>query len=86
MRGFLARIAARVNHRGMAWKTKTLARSRIEVERQDRNGVKVKVTRTIGVGSSVEADCLCYGIVGRVHDSERCPVLRKSRETAKNAS
>ena len=44
---------------------------------QSKNGVRVIVTRYPGKGSTVEADCECFGIVGRVHSNSFCPLLKK---------
>lgn len=45
---------------------------RRKVERQDRNGVKVRVTRADD-GSTVEADCSCFGHPFRTHSRMTCP-------------
>jgi len=50
------------------------------VERRDRNGVRVKVTRGSN-GSVVEADCHCYGIPGRLHSTPDCVVLKKKKSS-----
>lgn len=46
------------------------------VVKQDRNGVKVRVRRNEG-GSTVVADCSCFGHPFRVHSNVNCPLLRK---------
>jgi hypothetical protein len=55
---------------------------RIEREDQSRNGVKVIVTRfrdNLGVsGTTVEADCNCFGHPMRACSSSQCPMLTKS--------
>jgi len=50
-------------------------------ERQDqsRKGVKVIVTKHyedgVLIGTTVDADCQCYGTKFRPHSHERCPNL-----------
>lgn len=46
---------------------------RRRVLRQDKNGVKVKVTKHEN-GSTVEADCQCFGAEGRLHSTVSCPL------------
>jgi len=46
-----------------------------KAERQDRNGVIVKVWRWSGEGSTVEATCECFGHPLRVHTASDCPYL-----------
>lgn len=46
------------------------------IENQTRNGVHVNVLRNQD-GSVVEADCQCFGIVGRVHSTDTCKLYRK---------
>ena len=48
------------------------------LEIQDRNGVRVRVTRTPD-GTVVEASCACFGHPGRVHNNVRCPLLEKTK-------
>jgi len=45
---------------------------------QSKNGVKVMVTKFPDGGTIVESDCQCFGIEGRVHSNQFCPLLRKS--------
>ena len=52
-------------------------------EDQSRNGVKVIVTRFEAGGTTVDADCQCFGIQGRVHSSMLCPLRLKAMETRK---
>jgi hypothetical protein len=40
---------------------------------QDRNGVRVRVTKYAGGGSTVDASCQCFGMEFRVHSTSTCP-------------
>lgn len=51
-------------------------------EDQSRNGVRVIVWRHEG-GTTVDAACACFGLDGRAHSTEACPVFRRQREVAK---
>lgn len=53
---------------------------RQKVEKQDRNGVRVRVRRFPGIGSTVDASCLCFGHPFRVHSDPNCPLLLASED------
>lgn len=46
----------------------------MSVEIQDRNGVRVRVRRSEN-GSTVEADCRCFGNPRRTHSNPFCPLV-----------
>jgi hypothetical protein len=46
---------------------------------QDRNGVKVRV-HLHDNGTTVDADCQCFGSSQRLHTNPFCPVLVKATE------
>ena len=51
----------------------------IKIEDQSRNGVKVLVSYWPD-GTTVEADCNCFGFTNRAHSTEDCPVTRNFKE------
>lgn len=53
-------------------------RSRKGVRIQDRNGVRVRVHEQDG-GTTVEAECSCFGSPTRTHSRESCPVAVVAR-------
>jgi hypothetical protein len=55
--------------------------AQVEIEESVVNGVRVRVTRT-EQGSSVYADCDCFGHPCRVHSNVRCPNLPGNRKVA----
>lgn len=48
------------------------------VEVTVRNGVRVKVTRFCG-GTTVEADCQCFGAPFRAHSTTACPLFKQQK-------
>lgn len=56
-------------------------RGRPAREDQSRNGVRVIVRRS-EEGSSVEADCSCFGLVQRLHSNTNCPLFRQQHQQA----
>ena len=50
----------------------------VTLDDQSKNGVRVLVRRSDG-GSTVEADCACYGNPQRVHSSRLCPVFKEEK-------
>ena len=58
------------------------APARPRVEHQNTNGVKVTVTRS-EQGSVVEADCQCFGLPGRIHSREDCPLRLAQMEATR---
>ena len=59
-----------------ACRAKSPPEERISVTDESRNGVRVIVTRTKD-GSTVQADCQCFGNPGRAHSTDGCPVLKR---------
>jgi hypothetical protein len=49
---------------------------------QSKNGVNVKINR-FQHGTTVSADCSCFGMPFRTHSTEDCPVLIKRRQEIK---
>lgn len=48
-------------------------------EDQSKNGVRVIVWRWPSGGTTVEADCQCFGSFGTVHSNMHCPMLKLAR-------
>ena len=46
---------------------------------QSKNGVNVKVYRFLH-GTTVSADCSCFGMPFRTHSIETCPVLVRRQQ------
>lgn len=46
-------------------------------EDQSANGVRVIVIRFPSGGTTVEADCQCFGLPWRVHSTPSCPRLKE---------
>ena len=55
---------------------------RVTIEDQSKNGVRVIVHRS-AEGSTVDADCECFGSNFRVHSREDCP--NRLRQIAERA-
>jgi hypothetical protein len=49
---------------------------------QSKNGVNVKIYR-FQHGTTISADCSCFGMPFRTHSTEDCPVLIKRRQEIK---
>lgn len=54
-------------------------RTKMTVENQDRNGVRVRVHR-FEDGTYVDASCQCFGFNGRCHSTTACPVFKKQQK------
>lgn len=51
---------------------------------QSRNGVRVLVHRSVN-GTTVDADCGCFGLPGRAHTNINCPLFWR-RDTLAGAA
>jgi len=51
--------------------------AKFKMEKQDRNGVRVRVTRWVSGGTTVTATCQCFGHPGRIHSNEHCPLRQR---------
>jgi hypothetical protein len=50
-------------------------------EDQSKNGVRVWVFKDRDGNSVVDADCDCFGTIGRVHSNMQCPVYKKANKS-----